>query len=415
MIVPLDAAMRRVRDELEDNAKLLHGVAGGRVRGFEPKWRRAEFRYVNLSKGLFLQFTTYDSSRAHVRNAPASSQAAKELIDEALAVGFRNWHIETQDGTLEVRITKKLKSSVTFRESSTEVDLRAVREHDRQKSRLLPPSHPALQAIGFTDSQGKIRASKQSKYRQVDEFLRLMWGALKNQAAAIDKIESGRQLDMVDLGCGNAYLTFAALAYLRDIQGIDVRITGVDIRDEVRKRNNSIAHALGLGNCIEFVSSSIADFDPTMHPDAVLSLHACDTATDEALARAVNWKSAVVLAAPCCHHDIQRQLRRNAFLDGWKSSLLKDGILAERLGDVLTDAARASLMRMNGYSVDVMQFVDPENTARNVMIRATLDAGEQNRRRTDQSSDYKALIDEWRIAPALDRMLHASHSGVGDG
>lgn len=407
MMVSVDVATRRLRDALEVRDDLVRAVGTGRIKGTEPRWRRVELRYVELNRGKHLQVTTYDASRARARNAPASSEDAMNLIEEALAAGFRNWHVDTRHGTLEVRITKRLKGSITFRQRDTEPDSGSHQsvEHDRSIKRQLPANHPVLKAVGISDDKGRVKPTKQSKYRQVDEFLKLMWASLEQRIPAASLSERDRPIDIVDLGCGSAYLTFCAVAFLRDVQGIDARVTGVDVRDEVRTRNQAIAESLGLANCVGFASGSIAEFSPKHGPDVVLSLHACDTATDEALAQAIHWDSAVVLAAPCCHHDIQSQLRTSRSVRDWKSEIIRDGVLAERLGDVLTDSARVSLLRLNGYRVDVVQFVDPENTARNILIRAILDRGYARGNYARQLACYNALVDDWAITPALGRML----------
>jgi hypothetical protein len=204
---------------------------------------------------------------------------------------------------------------------------------------------------------------------------------------------------VVDLGCGNAYLTFAAYTYLARA-GVDVEVTGVDVREDQRVRNTAIADRLGIGARVRFVAGSIVDA-PVDGADLVLALHACDTATDEALARAVGWKARWILAAPCCHHDIATQLRGNAPPTPYQT-MVGQPILRERFADVLTDSLRALLLRLSGYRVEVVEFVDSRHTPRNLLLRAV---------RTDAPADgelrgqYAALTTAWGVTPALAPML----------
>ena len=208
----------------------------------------------------------------------------------------------------------------------------------------------------------------------------------------------GEPLRIVDLGCGNGYLTFAAQRYLADVRGLPVRLTGVDVKEQSRDHNSGLAAELGME--ADFVVGTIGEARLDEAPDVVLALHACDTATDEALARAVGWQAPLVLAAPCCHHDIAAQLRRGTPPPAY-SSLIRDGILRERFADTLTDALRALLLRSRGYRVEVVQFVESRHTPRNTMLRAvrTGAAG------ASALEEYDALTAAWGIRPRLGELL----------
>jgi SAM-dependent methyltransferase len=276
------------------------------------------------------------------------------------------------------------------------------RSHDRAKERLLPESDPVFVALGIADQDGRIKPSRQAKYRQVEEFLRLLDTAV---ADAIDKGHLRRPtteepLRIVDLGCGNGYLTFAAQRYLTTVKQLPVVVTGVDVKDQSREHNSKVAAGLGID--ARFVAGTIqgAVVDPA--PEVVLALHACDTATDDALARAVEWEAPLVLAAPCCHHDIAAQLRR-APTPAPYAMLTRHGILRERFADTMTDGLRATLMRLMGYRVDVVQFVESQHTPRNTMLRATRTGrpvkGGQIRK------DYDDLVTTWQLRPKLGELL----------
>ncbi|MFD1947678.1 class I SAM-dependent methyltransferase, partial [Nocardioides aestuarii] len=203
-----------------------------------------------------------------------------------------------------------------------------------------------------------------------------------------------------DLGCGNAYLTFAAHRYLTHVRGLPVAMTGVDVKQQSRDHNGEVAE--GLGIAADFVVGGIDDVELDRPPEVVLALHACDTATDEALARAVAWGSPLVLAAPCCHHDVAAQLRRAPTPEPYQM-LTRHGILRERFADTLTDALRAQLMRLQGYRVEVVQFVESQHTPRNTLLRATR-AGSPVTGGSVRK-EYDDLVATWSVTPRLAELL----------
>lgn len=401
MAEPLDAGLARVRDAVLDSANLDRAVAAGRRRGMQPTWRKVELRYVDLKAGRRLQLTSYDDRQAHTRNEPVGERASK-VVDELLAEPFGNWHVDSADQTLQLRVTKKGDALVHVRPRRGEVTPRA---HDRSKRRLLDPAEPVLHLIGISDHQGRVKPSRQAKYRQVEEFLRALDAAVESglTAGVLRPPSAERPLRVVDLGCGNAYLTFAAFAYLQDIRAMPVEFVGVDVKPQSRERNTDLADQLGWSEALTFVEGSIADAEVPERPDLALALHACDTATDEALARAVQWSAPVVLAAPCCHHDLQVQLRRREPPRPY-DLVAQHGILRERWADVLTDTLRAAILRRHGYRVEVMEFVDSVHTPRNVLLRAVRTGGEPSAR---EEQAYADLVGQWGVEPALTRMLAA--------
>ena len=204
----------------------------------------------------------------------------------------------------------------------------------------------------------------------------------------------------MDLGCGNAYLTFVTDRFLTHVRGLPVHLTGIDQREQSRGRNEKIAGELGID--ATFLAASIGNSAPGVRPDVVLALHACDTATDDALARAVEWEAPLVLAAPCCHHDIAAQLRTQPTPAPY-AMLTRHGILRERFADTLTDGLRASLLRLEGYRVDVMQFVGSEHTPRNTLLRGVRTGrpvGDGSARR-----EYDELVETWGVRPRLGVLL----------
>ncbi|HEX5596769.1 MAG TPA: SAM-dependent methyltransferase [Micromonosporaceae bacterium] len=374
---PLDVTLAEVRALLLD-PKLTRAVAAGRRRGETPSVVRAELRPVALKNGPHLQIVTSDGVRPFTRNlAPGPDSEA--AVDALLTEPFGNWHVETATTTLQLRVTKKGEAQV-HRSAADRVA--APEAHDRTKKYLLDPGDPLFAAIG----------GNAAKRRQVDAFLRSL-------AATLPEDELPQPLRVVDLGCGNAYLTFAAYRYLTD-RGITAEIVGVDVREDQRRRNTELAQQLGCADRVRFVAGTILDAVVEPAPDLVLALHACDTATDEALARAVRWQARWVLAAPCCHHDLAAQLRRQPTPAPY-GLITRHGILRERFADVLTDSLRAALLRSYGYRVDVVEFVASQHTPRNLLLRARHTATTSPQER----AEYDTLVREWQVTPHLQTLL----------
>ena len=396
---PLLRVLARMRGHLLDPDALVRAVGSGRQKGTQPRWKRVEFRYVDLKGGRHLQVTAYDETQAHTSNHLAGD-SARDAVDDLLDLPFGNWHVETTTQTHQVRVTKHLEAVVHTADRAAEVEV--DRDHDRDKERLLPEDDAVLVALGISDQDGRIKPSRQAKYRQVEEFLRLL------DASLSDAIERGHlrrptaedPLRIVDLGCGNAYLTFAAQRFLAHVRGLPVHLVGVDVKEQSREHNTAVADQLGID--AEFVVGSIAGVVLDRAPEVVLALHACDTATDEALARAVAWEAPLVLAAPCCHHDIAAQLRK-APTPAPYAMLTRHGILRERFADTLTDGLRASLLRLQGYRVDVVQFVESQHTPRNTMLRAVRTGSPV--KGGNVRKEYDELVTAWAVRPRLAELL----------
>jgi SAM-dependent methyltransferase len=388
-----------VRSVLLDDTALVRAVASGRRRGTQPRWRRAEVRYVDLKAGRRLQVTTYDRTQAHTANHGADQ--ARAAVDDLLDQPFGSWHVETTAETLQLRVTKKGQAVVHAapRDQPAEV----ARGHDRAKPRLLLEDDPVLRALGISDEQGRVKPSRQAKYRQVEELLRALDAALETacDGGRLRTPTEDQPWHVVDLGCGNAYLTFAAHRYLTAVRGLPVLLTGVDVKAQSGTHVRAVAQRLETVDQVRFVRSDIgaAEVDPP--PDVVLALHACDTATDDALARAVRWEAPLVLAAPCCHHDLAAQLRRVPTPAPY-AMLTRHGILRERFADTLTDALRASVLRQVGYRVDVVEFVESRHTPRNTLLRAVRTGAPAT---ATARAELAELTTTWGVRPRLAELL----------
>ena len=271
--------------------------------------------------------------------------------------------------------------------------------HDRVKRTPLNAfdSGALLRVTGIAAGDGQIRASMRGKYDQVNEFLKVVHDVV----GPCPESARDRLFSVVDCGCGKAYLTLALAVYLREALGYArVAVTGVDRRADVVASAAKMAGYLGLAGEVKFVESDPAAFNPEPGAkiDLVTSLHACDTATDEALAKGVEWKARYVLSAPCCQHELQKTLDdRGAF-----AGVMRQSILRERLCDILTDAFRAMIMRIMGFRTQVVEFVSSEATARNIMIRCEygVKPGQGG-----PVGEYLDLRDYWNVTPWLETRL----------
>ncbi len=364
-------------------------VLSGQIARPSPPWEKVSIRPVLIRGRRHWQFSYFDASRNIVSNFTRKNLI--QPLEEVLAMPFGHIEVQSTGGGLHIRLTRKGRVLMTRGKPAPPaepVDL----IHNRPKDYLLRPADhgPFLRAIGVADSRGQVRPTMQGKFAQVNEFLRVIEqtvGARGHKAGPVF---------VVDCGCGSAYLTFAAFYFLRELRGMDVRVAGIDAKSDLIDKCVALREELGWQG-LELSACTIADYSPPRPVDVVLSLHACDTATDEAIARGVQWGSSVILAAPCCQHELHHKLQAEPF-----RSLLRHGILRERLADLLTDAFRALALRIMGYRTAVVEFVSPEHTAKNLMIRAEagLAAGQGEFVR-----EYKDLRDFWQVRPVLEELL----------
>jgi SAM-dependent methyltransferase len=388
--------------EAVQSETFVSAVATGRRRGSPPpRWRRAEVRPVDLSTGRHLQVTRFDDTQAHATNHRPGDDVRDEL-GRLTAEPFAGWAVTTTQGQLSVQVTRKGK--VILHRHRVESAASAVTSHDRSKNRVLDPSAPYLRAVGISADGATVKPSRQAKYRQVEEFCRQLGEALDAAMPRLPQLSDARPLRVVDLGCGNAYLTFAAHHVLNQVRGLPVEMVGVDVKQQARERNEAIAAELGWSASLRFERGQISgslDVE-RLRPDVVLALHACDTATDDALARAVGWGAVLVLSAPCCHHDLQTRLA-DAPVPAEFTMLVRHGILRERLADTLTDGVRASLLRTRGYQVDVREFVGSEHTPRNTLLRAIRTEDQQTAEVGQR--EYDGFVRTWGVRPRLAELL----------
>jgi SAM-dependent methyltransferase len=391
MQINLEDGLSKACEQILDTSTFVRAVLSGRRRNMQVDFERIDIRLVEIKGQFNFQLMQNDGRATTTKNITPDRTVVQELLDS----GYANIMVESISQVYSIRITKSGDAQVHIEKRESQ----QVLSHDKKKDRLLDSSDPFLLEVGIADAKGVVKPSRQDKYKQVEEFLRILSPALNAAIAAghIQKPTAKAPLNIVDLGCGHAYLTFAAHQFLIN-SGIPVKVVGIDVRVESRDRNNGIAKKLGIESSLEFVAEEISK--TTSQPvDIAIALHACDTATDDAIAWAVNGGAQLLLIAPCCHHDIQKQMEGAP--EPW-TALTKFGLMKERLADLITDSFRAQLLRLVGYRVEIIEFVAGEHTPRNLMIRAV---------KTDAKPDaidiarYLEMSSQWGVIPALEKKL----------
>ena len=381
--------LTRAFAELEEHIKapnFVRAVLSGRRRNLTPSAERIDIKPVLIKGEEKLQIQSTDGRQVTTKNLSANELDFADFLGQ----GFANLLAESTSESYSVRISKKDEALVTIGRVKLERDL----THDRQKQRLLPEDNRIFALLGMHDGDKRIKPSKMDKYRQVEEFLRLLKPTLDNEVGAQSEIS------IVDLGCGHAYLTFAVQEYLNNATQ-KVKVLGVDEREESKRHNDQIANSLGAD--AQFLVSKIAD-TPAQAVDIAIALHACDTATDDSIAWAVKNSAKVIMLAPCCHHDLQAQI--DLVPEPW-SLLTRHGVVSERLIDLMTDSLRAQILKLLGYRVDIVEFIGGEHTPRNIMIRAVKTGVKVDPAEVDR---YQAMLADWKIAPHLADLLKSELS-----
>lgn len=310
-----------------------------------------------------------------------------EYIGELMEERFMQlqWEGQYEDGLVLVskkgHLTTKVKRHACKKEQ-------AALEHNRRKKYLLAEGTavPFLVDLGVMTPQGKIVSTKYDKFRQINRFLEFIEDILP-------RLDRGRELTILDFGCGKSYLTFAMYYYLRQLRHFDVRIIGLDLKEDVIQHCNELAQSYGYEK-LKFYTGDIASYEGVRQVDMVVTLHACDTATDYALAKAVYWGAKVILSVPCCQHELNGQIRNEML-----SPVLSYGILKEKMAALITDGLRAQLLEGVGYETQILEFVDMEHTPKNLLIRGVYTGKKKNLEKT------RRCIEELHLNPTLASLL----------
>lgn len=358
----------------------VRAVLSGRRRNMQPGLERIDIKPVMIKDEIKLQVISNDGRQVSTKNVEIDFDFTSMLNS-----GFANLQVDTTSESYSIRISKKDEALVAIGKVKLEREL----NHDRIKERLLAESNPIFKALDMSDVLGRIKPSKMDKYKQVEEFLRLLAPTIEGE------IKDQDSLSVVDLGCGHAYLTFGVQEYFKS-KYKTVSVLGVDERLDSKEHNEKVAAKLKVD--AKFSAAKIAD-TPAQKVDIAIALHACDTATDDAIAWAVKNEAKVIMVAPCCMHELQTQVKDAP--EPW-GMLTKYGLVKERLVDLMTDSLRAQILKLLGYRVDIVEFIGGEHTARNIMIRAVKTGALVQ---PIDKERYEQMLKEWNVTPYLSKLL----------
>ncbi len=348
--------------------------------------KKISLRPVIISEGLYFQQTSYIGAKVFHKNL--SRDQAVEKTEQALRKEFKQCQIITETEMVVILSNKRGEFSFRTKEKQTERK-QGDMEHNRKKKYILEEGTPVpfLKDLGVMTAEGKIVHSKYDKYKQINRFLEFVEDILP-------ELPQGREITLLDFGCGKSYLTFAVYYYLKVLKQYDLRVIGLDLKEDVIEHCNNLKEKYGYEK-LQFLKGDIASYQGVDKADIVITLHACDTATDYALEKAVTWGAKVILSVPCCQHELNNQIKNNIL-----RPVLKYGIIKERMAALLTDAIRAEYLESRGYRTQLLEFIDMEHTPKNILIRGIFHG-----KAADNREQIKEIEEFFHISPTLGKLL----------
>ncbi|MDO4297849.1 MAG: SAM-dependent methyltransferase [Lachnospiraceae bacterium] len=389
---------------MEELKKLLETILNKELLQMILSGRRSDCPYQKikvrplLQKGeLVFQSSAWDGKKEFHKNCGKDEIISKVLV--WMSRDFKQMQADTTELSASVLVSKKGKVTIRTKKCADKRPA-PVLAHNRTKRYVLEEGHavPFLVKLGVMTPEGKVVAAKYDKFRQINRFLEFI-------EDICPVLPRGRELTMIDFGCGKSYLTFAMYYYLHELRGYEINIIGLDLKEDVIAHCNELAQEFGYEK-LHFQTGDIAEYEGVQQVDLVVTLHACDTATDYALAKAVGWNAAAILSVPCCQHELNGQIQ-NELLE----PVLKYGLLKERMAALITDGMRASLLEEAGYQVQVLEFIDMEHTPKNILIRAVrTKQTDSSDGRTEEGQNHseklKRLMEFLQVSPTLEKLLH---------
>lgn len=349
--------------------------------------KKAQGKLIKIKSEVFFQYERFLTDGKAMHENVEFSKAGDFLVN--LTKEYRQINVFSKKNDFQILVSKKgeLHSSGSLLpiENGSE-----IAGHDKEKKRILPEGEPVgfLVLLGVCDERGNVYKASRDKYRQINRFLEFI-DDLK------EHFPKDRPVKIVDFGCGKSYLTFAIHYYLTEKLGLETDITGLDLKPDVIATCTSVVEKLSLKG-IRFLQGDINEFAPLENVDMTVSLHACDTATDAALAQAVHSKSKLIVSVPCCHHEAAKVISCESL-----SPILEHGILKQRLSEIATDALRGKYLEALGYKVQIFEFIESEHTPKNLMIRA-IKSGKPSKKALDE---YEALCKLLNLSPSISKMI----------
>ena len=346
---------------------------------------KGKIRPMLMKEQLVFQLETFQNNQAFHENL--NTEEAEKRILEYMEQ-FKQLQIMTKTMNYTILISKKGK--VTIQKKAVKGETKQINlTHNRSKKYILEEGIkvPFLYDLGVQTADGRIVKSRFDKFRQINRFLEFIEDILPQLA-------KDREVTILDFGCGKSYLTFAMYYYLHELRGYDIRIIGLDLKKDVIQLCNSLSEKYRYEK-LKFLEGNIADYTGVEEVDMVVTLHACDTATDFALAKAVGWNAKVILSVPCCQHELNGQIQNDVL-----APILKYGLIKERMSALITDALRAEYLEREGYEAQILEFIDMEHTPKNILIRAV-----KSGKKAKNQEAIKKCEEQLHVSPMLGRLL----------
>lgn len=361
-----------INDSLIEN-KFIYGVFTTPRNKSDNPYNKITARPISIKNENIIQFEKFTDKQAFHENF-TYEQAALEIVN-LIINQYRNINLFTEDADFQLMVSKKGSVKVIEKEPTKKLD---VNDHNKQKQYIINENQPCefLTELGVMNKDGQVYAKKYDKFRQINKFLEIVDDSLKGKTLNDDFM-------IIDFGCGKAYLTFALYHYFYNIRNIKVKIMGLDLKDEVIEFCNNTAKKLNFEN-LEFIYGDIRDFEYKSNVDMIVTLHACDTATDAALVKAIKWNTDIILSVPCCQHEFYDKINNSSL-----EPMLKHGLVKERISSLVTDSLRSLFLETKGYRVQLLEFVDMEHTPKNILIRAVKTPNKDQRKVEKEYDDFK--------------------------
>jgi len=375
----------KILEKVIENEKLIYAVFSNVRKGVEKEFIKLKVKPVLVKNERVLQFEYEYEQKVFHENL--SNADAIDIAFGLIKTYFKQAMIYTIDADYQVLVSKKGVPKVLEKAPSRNTfDL----SHNRKKNYIIEENKPCnfLHALGVMDEHGKVFHKNYDKFRQINRYLEMI-------ADCVPHLQTDRKIQVVDFGCGKAYLTFAMYYYFVELKKLDVDIIGLDLKTDVIETCSQLAKSLDYKN-LHFVQGDIKNFTGLKQVDMVVSLHACDTATDESLAKAVSWDADVILAVPCCQHELFKKIHNPVM-----ETMEKHGLIKERLSSLITDSIRANALEIMGYNTQMLEFIDMEHTPKNILIRA-YKTGQMNE---DALKEYKEFTNFWHVKPYIEQAL----------
>ncbi|GAA0357571.1 class I SAM-dependent methyltransferase [Bacillus horti] len=351
--------------------------------------QKVQIKPVELKGVMHYQFSYYYENK--VKHENLLGEESIERVESLLQESYRQAVLQTTDNDYHILVSKKGKLKImTKPPTKKSID----RQHNRQKTYILEEgiAVPFLVELGVMTESGKVHNKKYDKYRQINRFLEMIRDILPH-------LPRNRTVQILDFGCGKSYLTFALYYYLVELEKLDVHITGLDLKEDVIRHCQQLAEQFGYEN-LQFKVGDIAKYDEKSAIDMMVTLHACDTATDAALEKAVRWNAGIILSVPCCQHELLTQIDNDIL-----EPMLGHGLIKERFASLATDSIRAKLLSILRYRTQLLEFIDLEHTPKNILIRAIKEESLAKDKQKQLVREYTTFRDFIQAKPYLERAL----------